>query len=67
MRAVQVYLFCKDVCRLTDRPNYIVGIRILFTADILDLVIGLIEGRADEVCEAGIDNGELLDRAFFYI
>ena len=67
MRAIQVNLLGKDIGRFADGSNDIVCIGVFVAAQVLNLVIGLIEGRADEVGEACIDDGKLLDGAFFYI
>ena len=67
MAGVQVDLLGKDVGRLADGAYYVVGFLRLLAADVLDLVVGLIEGWADEVGKAGIDDGELLDGTFLNI
>ena len=63
---VEVDLLGKDVCRLTDRTYDIVCLCRFFTGDILNLMVGLIEGRTNQVGESCIDDGELLHGSFFY-
>ena len=67
MTTVQVYLLGKDIRRFTNGSNHVVCFLGLFARDVLNLVISLIEGRADEVGESSVDNAELLHAAFFNI
>ena len=67
MCTVNIYLLSKDISRLTDGANNIVGFHRLFTGKVLNLVVSLIEGGADEVGKASINNAELLNVPFFYI
>ena len=64
---VQVDLLGEDVGRLTDGTHHVVSLHRLVAGDVLDLMIGLIEGRTNEVGKACIDDGELLDGAFLNI
>ena len=65
--AVQVSLLGKDVGRFADGPYDVVGVQRFVAADVLNLVIGLIEGRAYKVGESGVDNAELLYGPFLNI
>ena len=67
MGAVEINLFGKDICGLTDRPNYIVGFMGFITRNILDLMVSLIEGGTYEVGKTCINDGEFFQRTFFYI
>ncbi len=67
MSLIDVNLLGKDIRRFADGTYHIVSLHRLFAGQVLYLVIGLVEGRTDEVGETSIDNTELLDVAFFYI
>ena len=67
MRFVNVYCLCKHITAFTDRSYNIVCFVWLVARDVLNLVVCLIEGRADEVCHAGIDYTELFYRTLLYI
>ena len=49
MGSVQVCLLGKDIRRFADGAHDVVGLQRLFAGDVLNLVIGLIEGRTDQV------------------
>ncbi len=65
--AIQVYLLAEDIGRFADRPHHVVGFNGLVTTDVLYFVIGLVQRRTDEVCEACVDNAEFLCSSFLYI
>ena len=67
MSSIQVYLLGKNVRRFADRTYYIVGVCGLVTGDVFYLMISLIESRSDEVSKTCINDGKLLDGAFFNI
>ena len=64
---VEVDLFGKDIGGLTDRSYDIVSLHRRIAADVLNLVVCLIEGRTDEIGETGINDGKLLEGSFFHI
>ena len=64
---VQIDLLGKHVGRFSDWAHHVVSLTRLVAGDILDLVIGLIEGRTDQIGKACIDDGEFLQGTFFNI
>ena len=65
--SIEVDLLGEHVRRLTDGSDHIVSLRRFFAADVLDLMISLIEGRTNQVSKTSIDDGKFLDGPFFNI
>ena len=65
--AVQVNLLGKDISRLADGSHDVIGILGLLACHVLNLVIGLIECRTDEVGKSSIDNAEFLNTSLLNI
>ena len=64
---VEVDGLAKHVGALTHGTYYIVGYLGLVGRDVLDAVIGTIEGRTDELGHTAINNGKALAGALLYI
>ena len=58
--SVKVNSLAEYVGRFTDWSHNVVSFYRTFGSEVLNLVISLIKGRADEVGHTGIDNGKLL-------
>ena len=67
MGGVEVYSLAEDIGTLTYGTYYVVGELRLVRRDVLDAVVGSVEGGADEVGHASIDDGKALAGALLDI
>ena len=67
MRLGQHDALVEGIARLADRTYHIILLLRLIAVEVDDLVMGIVEGRTNEVGETCIHNGELLHRALLHV